>query len=496
MIESYSEALRKAAIRLLAWPVAQHSHTNMPYAATDNRPDIDLIADIVTPLYIVTALLALLSLSIMLGTQQGQHLLSYLFPIALMLSAVVAHIVRVRGQLVLAGLVLAFAYGLLPVATLFTDGIENNYIAFISPLGVLIGMVVGSVRLGISITLAALGMILVAAVMNYLTVPLFLLGVLALVLVATAALSGAAADTIHGTIAWALDTLAKSERREGLLRDTQAELQQAIYERERLNVELMHSNHALEEARRAAEQAYRSKTTFMARMSHELRTPLNLIIGFSTAMLEHPQMYDEQMLPEVYREDMGAIRTSGKHLLGLINDILDLAKLEANKLDLYKVPLDMPMLLEEMHKTAGALLLDRPVRLRCEWSAALPVVLADVTRVRQVLLNLVSNACKFTDRGEIGLGARVHGEVLLVWVRDTGIGIPLDDQARIFGEFEQAESADGRRRGGTGLGLAVCRWLIELHGGKMWLKSVPGKGSTFLFTLPLVAVAEPALVRA
>ncbi|HEX5692595.1 MAG TPA: ATP-binding protein, partial [Roseiflexaceae bacterium] len=357
------------------------------------------------------------------------------------------------------------------------------------------GMVIGSVRTGVAITGVGLAMILVSAVLNYLTLPLFMLGTLALVLLATALLSGAAADAIHGTIAWALDTLAKSERREGLLRDTQAELQQAIYERERLNVELMHSNHALDEARHAAEQAYRSKTTFMARMSHELRTPLNLVIGFSTAMLEHPQMYDEQPLPDIYREDMAAIRASGKHLLGLINDILDLAKLEANKLELHSEPIDLSELLEEMHKTATALLLDRPVRLRREWPLSLPCVNADAMRARQVLLNLVSNACKFTDRGEIGLGARVHGEVLLVWVRDTGIGIPLDDQSRIFGEFEQVGGADGGRRGGTGLGLAVCRWLIQLHGGKMWLKSMPGKGSTFLFTLPLAPVAEPVLVE-
>jgi signal transduction histidine kinase len=467
----------------------------MHYAATDNRPDIDLIADIVTPLYIVTALLTLLALSIMVGTQHGQHPFSYIFPVALMLSTFVAHIVRRLGWLVPAGMVMAVAIGLLPLVTLFSDGIEGNYAVFIAPLGVLLGMVIGSVRAGVYMTLISLAVILVSAVLNYLTVPLFMLGVLALVITATAVLSGAAADTIHGTIAWALDTLAKSERREGLLRDTQAELQQAIYERERLNVELMHSNHALEEARRAAEQAYRSKTTFMARMSHELRTPLNLIIGFSTAMLEHPQMYDEQVLPEIYSEDMAAIRASGKHLLSLINDILDLAKLEANKLELHKAPLELPVLLDEMYKTAGALLLDRPVRLRREWVLSLPVVVADATRVRQVLLNLVSNACKFTDRGEIGLGARVHGEVVLIWVRDTGIGIPLDDQTRIFGEFEQAESADGRKRGGTGLGLAVCRWLIQLHGGKMWLKSEPGRGSTFLFTLPLAAVPEPALVR-
>jgi signal transduction histidine kinase len=466
----------------------------MRHAASDSRPDIDLIADIVTPLYVMTALFTVLALSIMVGTQHDQHPLSYLFPIALLVGTVAAHLVRQHGQIVLAGLIMAVSLGILPLATLFTNGLEGNSAVFIAPLGVLLGMVVGSIRIGSAITGAGLVLIAIAAVLNYLTVPLFSLGMLAVVLIATAVLSGCAADTIHGTIAWALDTLAKSERREALLRQTQAELQQVVYERERLNVELMHSNHQLEEARRAVEQAYRSKTTFMARMSHELRTPLNLIIGFSTAMIEHPQMYEQQPLPEIYREDMAAIRASGKHLLGLINDILDLAKLEANKLELHKAPLEPESLLKEIYKTTGALLLGRQVRLRREWASPLPALQADATRVRQVLLNLVSNASKFTDRGEIGLGARVHGEVLLVWVRDTGIGIPAADQARIFGEFEQAEGADSRGRG-TGLGLSVCRWLIQLHGGRMWLKSEAGKGSTFLFTLPLAAVEEPVLAH-
>jgi signal transduction histidine kinase len=490
MIRDYSEAPQKLALRL-HWPVAQHSQTIMHHAATDSRPDIDLIADIVTPLYIITALFTVLALSIIVGTEHGKYLLSYSFPITLLLGTVAAHLVRQHGRVVLAGLIMAVSLGILPLLTLFTNGIIDNSAVYIAPLGVLLGMVVGSVRIGSAIAGAGLALIGIAAALNYLTVPLFSLGILAVVLIATAVLSGCAADTIHGTIAWALDTSAKSERRETLLRQIQAELQQVVYERERLNVELMHINHELEEARRTAEHAYRSKTVFMARMSHELRTPLNLIIGFSTAMLEHPQMYEQQVLPEIYREDMAAIRASGKHLLGLINDILDLAKIEANKLELCKAPLDLAALLDEMFKTAGALLLGRRVRLRREWAAPLPPIQADVTRVRQVLLNLVSNACKFTDRGEIALGARLHGEVMLIWVRDTGIGIPAADQARIFGEFEQAESADGRRRGGTGLGLSVCRWLVQLHGGRMWLKSEAGKGSTFLFTMPLAAVEEP-----
>src|ERR1044071_239826 len=131
----------------------------MHHAATDNRPDIDLIADIVTPLYIVTALLTLLALSILVGTQQGQQILSYVFPGALMLSTCVAHIVRRLGRLVLSGMVMAVALGPLPLVTLFTDGIQGNYVVFIAPVGILLGMVIGSIRAGVLITLISLALI-------------------------------------------------------------------------------------------------------------------------------------------------------------------------------------------------------------------------------------------------------------------------------------------------------------------------------------------------
>src|SRR5262249_19081770 len=150
------------------------------------------------------------------------------------------------------------------------------------------------------------------------------------------------------------------------------------------NTALQHTNRDLEAARAAAETAYRSKASFMARMSHELRTPLNLVIGFSTAMLEHPEMYEQQPLPAIFRDDVATIRSSGQHLLGLTNEILDLAKVEAGRLDLHKVPLALGPLLDEMYHTAGGLLMDRPVVLRREWETPLPTLLADETRVRQV----------------------------------------------------------------------------------------------------------------
>jgi signal transduction histidine kinase len=309
--------------------------------------------------------------------------------------------------------------------------------------------------------------------------------VAALLLAGASALGVGAAKSIRDTIAWALDTAAKSNRREELLRATQTELQEAIYERERLNTRLQRLNDELDAARRAAEVAYRTKASFMATMSHELRTPLNLIIGFSTAMVEHPEMYEGQRLPKLYHDDIAEIRRSSQHLLGLINDILDLAKVEAGRLELHTQVMTLDALLHEALKTAEGLLIGRPVALRREFGAGLGPVLADEVRVRQVLLNLLSNAGKFTDVGEIALGARADEREITVWVRDTGVGIVEADQARIFGEFEQVAQEENKHRGGTGLGLSICRWLVQLHGGRMWVDSKVGKGSAFYFTLPL-----------
>jgi signal transduction histidine kinase len=319
-------------------------------------------------------------------------------------------------------------------------------------------------------------------------------------LLSAAALTWAAGYAIHGTIDWALETSRKSERREHQLRAAQADLERTLRERDQLNDRLYKITLDLETARAEAEAAYRSKASFMATMSHELRTPLNIIIGFSSAMIDHPEMYDGVPISEAVSADIAEIRRSGQHLLSLINDILDLARIEAGRLELNKATVPLVPLLDEMMRTASGLLKDRPVLLRREYPRPLPNVLVDDMRVRQVLLNLVSNACKFTSVGEIAVGASVESHEVILWVRDTGIGIAESDQNRIFNQFEQVESHDAKQHTGTGLGLSICRWLVGLHGGRMWLESELGKGSIFSFTLPraqpvLNAGAHPAPIE-
>ena len=225
----------------------------------------------------------------------------------------------------------------------------------------------------------------------------------------------------------------------------------------------------------------RFKTQFLANMSHELRTPLNSIIGFSRVMLKGI----DGPLTELQSTDLQSIHNSGQHLLGLINSILDMSKIEAGKMELAIEELALPPVLDAVLDTTKALIKDRPVELRTILPDDLPTVRADAQRVRQVLLNLMSNAAKFTDEGLITLMAEVGPEFVTISVTDTGIGIEPEAQNRLFIPFQQVDGSTTRRAGGTGLGLAISRSFVDMHGGEIWVESVPGKGSTFSFTLPI-----------
>ena len=233
----------------------------------------------------------------------------------------------------------------------------------------------------------------------------------------------------------------------------------------------------------------RFKTQFLANMSHELRTPLNSIIGFSRVMLKGI----DGPLTELQAADLQSIHSSGQHLLGLINSILDMSKIEAGKMELVIDDMALPPVLDAVVDTTKALIKDRPVTLRTEVPQRLPLVRADAQRVRQVLLNLLSNAAKFTDEGQITLKADVGPEFVTISVSDTGIGIEPDAQERLFIPFQQVDGSTTRRAGGTGLGLAISRSFVEVQGGEIWVESRPGKGSTFSFTLPISQVRHEEL---
>jgi signal transduction histidine kinase len=238
---------------------------------------------------------------------------------------------------------------------------------------------------------------------------------------------------------------------------------------------------ATEEARARAERADKVKSAFLANMSHELRTPLNAVINFTRFVAKGDvgpvNTEQEDMLNEVI--------DSAKHLLNLINDVLDMSKIEAGSLNLFiEDNINLQDILKQAEIVAESLLLNKPVQLHIDISHDLPAIRADRQRIYQVILNILSNACKFTQQGSIWLRTDHVGDEVLLSVRDTGPGIAPQDQAMVFEAFKQTD-AGLRQSGGTGLGMPISKTLIEAHGGRLWIESKLGEGATFFLSLPI-----------
>lgn len=245
-------------------------------------------------------------------------------------------------------------------------------------------------------------------------------------------------------------------------------------------------------ANKRLEQATRAKSEFLANMSHELRTPLNSIIGFSEVLLE--RMVGE--LNEDQTMCAGNINTSGKHLLGLINEILDLSKVEAGRVELVLEEFSLPDALSECLTLVNTLAMKKGIALESSVQEDVPTITADPTRFKQILYNLLSNAIKFTpDKGRVGIEARIKDGMVEIAVTDTGIGIEKDKQEKIFEEFYQVDNVYTRQHQGTGLGLSLTKKLVELHGGRIWVESEPGQGSRFRFTVPLHPKEAPKVME-
>ncbi len=251
--------------------------------------------------------------------------------------------------------------------------------------------------------------------------------------------------------------------------------------------ELLVLNEALEEANRVRSQ-------FLSTMSHELRTPLASIIGFSQMLLEDAV---KASLNQRQQSNLERILKNGQHLLSLINDVLDLSKIEAGRMDVTSTQVNVKELLTSVVEETQSMAIEQHLALRVEVEEGIDCLETNPMKVHQILLNLLSNALKFTEKGEVIISARrmissdTHGDRVALAVKDSGIGIPVDIQERIFEPFYQADGSYTRKFGGTGLGLSIVRQLTTLLGGTIEVKSAPGQGSTFTVLLPIKAVHQP-----
>lgn len=247
------------------------------------------------------------------------------------------------------------------------------------------------------------------------------------------------------------------------------------------NLSLEKANHALDVARQQAESANQLKSQFLANMSHELRTPLNAILNFTRFVSEGiaGNVTEEQV------DMLSKVTDNSKHLLSLINDLLDISKIEAGQLKLFiEEEVSLVREFDAVKDVAKTLLVEKPVSVVTHCDPNIPPILGDKRRIRQIWLNLVSNACKFTSTGHVTLSLKQEGDSVLFSVQDTGMGIAKEDHELIFETFIQTQ-AGIKQGGGTGLGLLISRRLAEIHGGKLWLESELGKGSTFYVSLPI-----------
>jgi signal transduction histidine kinase/CheY-like chemotaxis protein len=290
----------------------------------------------------------------------------------------------------------------------------------------------------------------------------------------------------------ALDWYWHSEQRANKLllemRLRQAELQQTLEDLAEMARKLEQTGQELAEAKSRADEARRLKEQFAANISHELRTPLNLILGFSEVMYMTPDVYGELDWPPTLRRDVSQIFDSSRQLLELINDVIDLARIDHVEMVLHTETADLTATIREALTISDGLLRDTEVRLQANIPQDMPLLVFDQTRIRQVLLNLLGNAARFTEKGTIIIDVEVTLSECIVSITDSGIGIPTDELPKLFTEFHQVDRSLRRKREGAGLGLAISKRFVELHGGRIWVESTVGVGSTFRFSLPIKPV--------
>jgi signal transduction histidine kinase len=294
--------------------------------------------------------------------------------------------------------------------------------------------------------------------------------------------------TIHpifSVIDWYEKKYVTAHLNEQIIRANEVELQRLVRNLNDSQNYLRSTNDLLIKARDEAEQAKNVKQIFVQNVSHELRTPLNLIIGFSETMIHTPRIYGEVNWTPELRGDLECIFQNSQHLKALIDDVLDLAALENKKYQINIAEVDLNALINEVVMITELAYQSKGLSLETDLLEDRPLVIGDVVRLKQVLLNLLSNALKYTTTGGVTISARCADPMARVVVQDTGKGIPQEALGKLFEAFYQVDKSSNREDTGTGLGLTISKQLIELHGGELLISSLPGKGTTVTFTVPL-----------
>ncbi len=292
-------------------------------------------------------------------------------------------------------------------------------------------------------------------------------------------------NELRGSYEWYQQRYQLALIKEQIIRDNEVKLEKLVNSLNEYKKDLTHTNLLLIKAKDEAEQARNVKQNFVQNVSHELRTPLNLIIGFSETMVNSPQSYGEVTWTPDLRGDIEVIHQNSQHLKALIDDVLDLAMLENKKYEVEIAETELNLLVQDVVLITESAYKSKNLYLEVSYDPDIHTVRADSIRIKQVLINLLGNALKYTKRGGVKITTKLQGKMAKVTVKDTGKGIPEEDLEKVFEAFYQVDKANNREDSGTGLGLSISKQLIELHGGEMYLTSSLGKGTTVTFTIPV-----------
>jgi signal transduction histidine kinase/CheY-like chemotaxis protein len=311
---------------------------------------------------------------------------------------------------------------------------------------------------------------------------------------ATGLLGWAATSALFTVTEWSMYSFQQARAKIEEAQRQRVEFRQAQEDLALANSELARLSDRLKVMYQVAEEARLAKEAFVANVSHELRTPLNMIIGFSEMITQSPEVYGGA-LPSTLLADIAAIQRNSQHLSKLVDDVLDLSQIEAERMALSKEWSTIQEIVDVAALTTRALFDSKGLYLEVDVPPGLPALFCDSTRIRQVVINLLSNAGRFTEKGGVRVRAWSTQDDVVVSVADTGPGIAVEDQKRLFEPFQQLDASIRRRHGGSGLGLSISRRFVEMHGGKMWLESEVGVGTTIVFSLPLEAPPAAALAQ-